>query len=318
MDEASHALAVSLAREDEQTPGRDVNLKFVRRSVRASGRSSLKSNKLNQLLEQIEGNHPEVQVLKLKNYTGPETNTWVMDKILAALLRNENCEVLYIQNFNDGMLDAQVAMLSKVLRRGHIWGLNIGENYRISSQAWDRFAAELKDTSVTHMYASEHVISAKLKTKFRDIIRDNRKKHHRHDSVGNLAVIMQVTNMWWNPIQGGKIRKHLEIQRSNGETPPPPPEEAGTGCDRCIDGTAVKRLKTWHRESPATPSRTLELKTTSPSPPRVPSADGVEVDEGKSKSSGSSEVGISAESREDGGANQRPQGVAGGVAVAAF
>jgi hypothetical protein len=43
------------------------------------------------------------------------------------------------------------------------------------------------------MYASEHVISAEQKTRFRDVIRKNRLKHMRHDGMDNIAVIERIT-----------------------------------------------------------------------------------------------------------------------------
>lgn len=183
-----------------------VSAGWVRRSERACGQTELSSRQMGELLELIKSNHKDAVVLKLKDRgLGPDTNTWILDEVLKALYANDNCEALYIQNLNDGMLDLQLAMLSKVLRKGHIWCLNIGENYRISSKAWEKFANSLVHTNVTHMYASEHVISAELKTRFRDIIRQNRTKHDRHCSVENLAVIERCTNMWWNPIQSKKI-----------------------------------------------------------------------------------------------------------------
>jgi len=176
---------------------------WVRRSERASGQ--FESQHLKTLLDQITSNHKDAVVLKLKHHIGPDSNTFVIDSVLRALMRNDNCEALYIQNLNDGMLDPQLATLAKVLRRGNIWCLNIGENYRISAKAWEQFANALVHTNVTHMYASEHVISAEQKTKFRDVIRENRKKHSRHNSIENLHVIERCTNMWWNPIQSKQI-----------------------------------------------------------------------------------------------------------------
>jgi len=64
------------------------------------------------------------------------------------------------------------------------------------------------------MYASEHVISAELKTYFRDVIRENRRKHDRHSNPKNLPVIERITNMWWNPSQGKRVTEALRALRS--------------------------------------------------------------------------------------------------------
>jgi|EP01049_Picozoa_sp_SAG25_P005126 hypothetical protein len=52
-------------------------------------------------------------------------------------------EALYIHNFEDGMRDAQLEHLTRVLRKGHIWALNVGENFKLSAQAWRSFADTL-------------------------------------------------------------------------------------------------------------------------------------------------------------------------------
>lgn len=51
---------------------------------------------------------PEVEVLKLHHYLGPDVNTAVIDAVLEALMVNGNCQALYIQNFNEGFRDEQV------------------------------------------------------------------------------------------------------------------------------------------------------------------------------------------------------------------
>jgi hypothetical protein len=238
-DESTLKVVAALAKEGQSHEAGAEECSWVRRSVRASGQSELSSRQVAELLGVIKSNHKDAVVLKLKHWLGPDTNTWVIDAVLSALMKNDNCEALYIQNFNDGttlmllffffleffltsinicsfpslgMLDPQLAMLSRVLRRGHIWCLNIGENYRISPRAWEQFAKALVHSNVTHMYASEHVISPELKTRFRDVIRNNRKKHRRHDSMWNLAVIERCTNMWWNPCQGRNIVNGLRAR----------------------------------------------------------------------------------------------------------
>ena len=42
-----------------------------------------------------------------------------------------------------------------MLRRGRIWALNVGENFKLSSEAWIEFTNNLPLTNVTHMYVSE-------------------------------------------------------------------------------------------------------------------------------------------------------------------
>jgi hypothetical protein len=42
-----------------------------------------------------------------------------------------------------GMTDAQLGRLTEVLRNGRIWALNVGENFRITQDAWARCAEDL-------------------------------------------------------------------------------------------------------------------------------------------------------------------------------
>lgn len=67
-----------------------------------------------------------------------------------------------------------------------------------------------------YRYASEHVITGAQKTLFRNVIRENRNKHDRHNSLYNLSVIEKCTNCWWNPIHSQKLAK--EIQEKNDNT----------------------------------------------------------------------------------------------------
>lgn len=110
-------------------------------------------------------------------------------------------EALYIQNFEDGMHDAQLRRLSEVLQQGSVWALNVGENFKLSADAWMGFAAALPLTHVTHMYVSEpHFggITSNVKVQMRECIRANRMKDVRHKCVGNAAVIEEIGQMWWN------------------------------------------------------------------------------------------------------------------------
>ena len=182
---------------------------WVRRSVRQPHRSELTNPNVVELLSKVRSNHPDVVVLKLKRWLGPDTPQLVMDAVLEALEHNTNCQALYIQNFNQGMHDEQMLHLLKVLEKGNIWCLNIGETYKIKARTWEKFAQGLKKTNLTHTYASEHTISNELKNLIRDVIRQNRSKHDRHNNPNNLDVIVQCTHCWWNPFNSSRLRPFL-------------------------------------------------------------------------------------------------------------
>ena len=80
----------------------------------------------------------------------------MLNAVLDALKENTKVEALYIQNFEDGFFDEQLAKLTEVLKLKRIWCLNVGENFRTTLPAWRQFARDLEDTAVSHMYASEH------------------------------------------------------------------------------------------------------------------------------------------------------------------
>ncbi|CAM9864463.1 unnamed protein product [Ectocarpus sp. 4 AP-2014] len=135
---------------------------------------------------------------------------------------NNNCQALYIQNFDKGFRDKQLLKLAKVLCRGNIWCLDAGEIYTVTPSTWWKFVEDIKNTNVTHAYLSEHCIPAGLKTAMRNAIRDNRAKHTRHKAASNVEVIRRCTNMWWNPINSEELQAELH-------TAPVPPALAATG-----------------------------------------------------------------------------------------
>eukprot|EP00591_Stephanopyxis_turris_P016439 CAMPEP_0195537142 /NCGR_PEP_ID=MMETSP0794_2-20130614/47425_1 /TAXON_ID=515487 /ORGANISM="Stephanopyxis turris, Strain CCMP 815" /LENGTH=377 /DNA_ID=CAMNT_0040670789 /DNA_START=358 /DNA_END=1491 /DNA_ORIENTATION=+ len=175
---------------------------WVRRSVREPNKSIVNAPVVINLCAKLRCNDPDMVVLKMKKYiAGMDTPAAVIDKILDALSENQNCQALYIQNYNEGMRSSQLLKLLSILKlHPNLWCLNIGETYQVSRRTWEKFTKGLKKTKVTHMYASEHVISADLKDKMRHYIRRNRKKHGLHCDVQNLEVITQCTHCWWNPI----------------------------------------------------------------------------------------------------------------------
>ncbi|CAM9281461.1 unnamed protein product [Chrysoparadoxa australica] len=181
---------------------------WVRRSVRAAGATDM--TRAGQLLKLIKEGDQEVEVLKLHHHLSPDCNSAVMDSVLEALMDNDNCQALYMQNFNDAVGNAQIALLTKLLKKKKIWALNLGENYNVTLDCWHEFCNDLKETSVTHAYLSEHTISAELKTAIRDTIRDNRKKHTQHCSGSNQRIIEGVTNMWWNPRNSSRFKAEVE------------------------------------------------------------------------------------------------------------
>jgi hypothetical protein len=168
---------------------------WVRRSARMPSRSVLNTPKFKQLIEKLKMNDPDMVVLKMKKYlSDPNCPQVCIDTVLDALEENTNCQSLYIQNFNEGMRDEQVLRLVQILQKPscNIWCLNIGETYNVKMTTWKAFARGLKDTKITHMYASEHTISSDLKEKIRLTIRENRKKHTMHIDPENLDVIVKV------------------------------------------------------------------------------------------------------------------------------
>ena len=139
------------------------------------------------------------KVLRLKRFISANSGPKVLHAVLDALEENTTVEALYIQNFESGFFDEHLVRLAEVLRLKRIWCLNVGENFRTSLPAWRRFCEDLRDTAVSHMYASEHhFIGTDVKHKMKDVIRETRNAdppvtHH------SLEVIMECGNMWYNP-----------------------------------------------------------------------------------------------------------------------
>lgn len=167
---------------------------------------------MRQLIAKIKRQHSCSVVLKVKDHLKYDVGSAVINAILDALRSNHKCQALYLQNLNQGVRDEQINKLAELVKeRTNIWCLNLGENYEVSSKCWERFCDALADSHVTHIYLSEHTITAALKTQIRAVIRENRKKHDLHCSEDNYDVIVRCTNMWWNPINGLKNRRMREL-----------------------------------------------------------------------------------------------------------
>ena len=168
------------------------------------------------LLSRLRANDPEdkaMRVLRLKNHLEADTNALVLLEILKLLESNDVVEVLYIHNFNHAMDDLLLDKLARVLKtNSRIWALNVGENFRVTRSGWERFAAALSHTHITHLYAgSESTVNGELKVQMRDAIRENRKKHDRHIDPENLDVILQIGQMWWNPKNARALRPFVDV-----------------------------------------------------------------------------------------------------------
>ena len=166
------------------------------------------------------------KVLRLKRFISANSGPKVLHAVLDALEENTTVEALYIQNFESGFFDEHLVRLAEVLRLKRIWCLNVGENFRTSLPAWRQFCEDLKETAVSHMYASEHhFIGTDVKHKMKAVIRENRNAeppitHH------SLEVIMECGNMWYNPklpkwardIKGGAAALAERQQRASADS----------------------------------------------------------------------------------------------------
>jgi hypothetical protein len=163
------------------------------------------------------------KTLRLKNYVNSDVSTQVIDAIFNALLDNEFVEALYCHNFENGMTDPQIDLLIKVLKKGRIWCLNVGENFRVSRDGWTRLADSLGETNVTHIYVSEHIISSEMKKDIIATVRRNRLKDVRHLDYGRVEMINKIGQMWWNP----RLRTNHVLARHSG------------GCWKCAGGVGI-------------------------------------------------------------------------------
>ena len=170
----------------------------VRRSYRDPRRCFLEKSEIKLLLKKIADNDDDTIVLKIKDHVSSDAvNDLVLGEIIEALYKNNVCQALYVQNLTKAMSDEMLDALIELLKKKPIWCLNIGENYNVTGAGWKTFCKALPETSVTHLYVSEHIITIDLKNKMRDYIRENRKKHSMHCNVENLDVIERCTHMWW-------------------------------------------------------------------------------------------------------------------------
>ena len=215
--------------------------KWVRRSTRNVNETKMMDKRVQELLARLRSQDAslEMRCLKLKDFIPPDSSREVMEQVVNALAENRTVEALYIQAFELAMDDRLLEKLLAVLKSRCIWALNIGENFRITTKGWEKFTKALRKTSVTHMYMSEHVITPDLKTKMRDAVRANRRKHDRHIRFDNLEVIRRVTNMWWNPINAAKLQREMRERAPHGRMPPPAKAPARVGVVVKLEGRRV-------------------------------------------------------------------------------
>eukprot|EP00939_MAST-03C_sp_MAST-3C-sp1_P000096 g96.t1 len=195
-------MRAAAAADDEAEEFRRLRLLYGRRTSKRDrkGRHMLQRRDVKDLLAALRSSSKSVPVvLRLKNYVASDINTIVVDAILDALEHNAYVEALYIQNFEEGMLDDQLIHLSRILERGQIWCLNVGENFKITRRGWETFAKALPRTNVTHLYVSEHNIPSMLKSEMMDAIRENRRYDRRHRDFARIEWINKIGQMWWNP-----------------------------------------------------------------------------------------------------------------------
>jgi hypothetical protein len=210
MDNQENNNTMFFSDDDEQ--GTQNNSHWVRRSVRLPNRAVLSSSGLTSLIEKLKCDDVTVEVLKMKEFLPHmDTPSHALDRVMDVLEKhNQNVQAIYIQNYNEGMRDAQVLHLLRVLQKGRIWCFNLGETYRVKMKTWKIFAKGLQKTNVTHCYLSEHTITPQIKEQMRNTIRENRKKHNRHIDPKNIDVIERCTHCWWNPINAKALRPFLK------------------------------------------------------------------------------------------------------------
>ena len=114
------------------------------------------------------------------------------------------------------MRDKQVLHLLSILKNINcsIWYLNIGETYNVGSDTWLTFMNGLKDTNITHMYATERTsLTKEMKRIMLMTISDNHKKHNLYDDPNNKDVTKYSTHSWTNPYTDS-LKKRLQRNTS--------------------------------------------------------------------------------------------------------
>lgn len=122
-DNAKRCVRPSFCMEHDMQIAKDMmEIWGRRRSSRKITTEDCKRRDIQELIENIRKNDgcSVPVVLRIKNYVSSDINARVVDKILDALMENEHVEALYIQNFEEGMLDDQLEKLSKVLAKGYV------------------------------------------------------------------------------------------------------------------------------------------------------------------------------------------------------
>lgn len=113
--------------------------------------------------------------------------------------------MLYFQGYGNGMQDAQLAKLTKVLERKDcgVWALNMGESPNISCTGWWKFCERLPHTKLGAMFLEPTHLPIGVKPEMIDALRSNRTRdqlHNLQQHPKNQHEVQSARSMWWNPI----------------------------------------------------------------------------------------------------------------------
>ena len=127
------------------------------------------------------------------------TNPITLARVFKQLRAKGNVQVAYIQG-STALNDPRCFQAFKEwVLDGVVWALNIGE-IRFKPSQLDCRTQVLKQSNITHMFYECTYMPPGLKTKWRSIIRRNRRKHVQWTvQHGNPAIISRCKNMWFNP-----------------------------------------------------------------------------------------------------------------------
>lgn len=138
------------------------------------------------------------RILHLKN-TGcvSSASALELDIVLVALLINTKVEGLYIQGYQN-FKDEQLYLLGGLLKKRRIWGINLGETWRVSKAAWLWLADQLHLTAVGYIYICEiRCVDAATKKRIIDTLGNNRRRDRGQPR--DAKVSNKLTLMWWSP-----------------------------------------------------------------------------------------------------------------------
>lgn len=246
-----------------------------RSATSRASRAKAISDDVQRLIASIERDEPQLGLLRLKDKVKSDITKHELHEILGALARNTSVGVVHLEDTPAD--DETVAKLIDVLRQKRIWGVNLGEWFKVTNRGWNQLLEAVPQTHLICMYISEPDICGVSRDQTRQFqarirhIREHVYSAWYTDPVQRAIVTLE-DKMWWNPrnsrlFQGAKSSGHqacpMEIETASvtGESSGLVTDAKGAGPNGAARLEIIEAVAVTDEEGAAAAKRVAPTKT---------------------------------------------------------